>query len=83
MENTARANLTPGLNARYCSCCGKEVDKCECPDSNITISICVPRELLSGLSNLTRLIPKIQVSTDRCNSCGHTLNRCTCDDEKK
>jgi len=82
MAAEARANVGDAnfrINeAKYCSVCGKEIDSCECKDQSITISISLDKSLIRGITNLTNLIPKIQVSTNRCTKCGHTSERCTC-----
>lgn len=64
--------------AKYCSVCGKEIDNCECQDQAITISVCLEKSLIRGITTLTSLIPKIQISSNRCTECGHTTQRCTC-----
>ena len=72
-------DLNARLNqAKYCSVCGKETDSCECQDQAITISICIDKSLLRGLSSLTSIIPKIQISSNRCTRCGHTAEKCSC-----
>lgn len=71
-------SIASNLNAaRYCSQCGKESEKCECGDQQITISICIPR----GLLNLTNLIPKIQIASDKCHKCGYQHSKCDCNKE--
>lgn len=64
--------------AKYCSVCGKEVDDCQCQDQAITISISLDKSLVRGIASLTSLIPKIQISSNRCIRCGHTTEKCTC-----
>jgi len=72
-------DLGSRLNAaKYCSICGKETDSCECQDQTVTISISLDKSLLRGLTSLTSLIPKIQISTNRCTKCGHIEERCSC-----
>jgi hypothetical protein len=71
-------NIFGGMGTgKFCSNCGKETEKCKCGDQTITISLCIPRELL----NLVNLLPRIQISSDRCHKCGHSVNRCTCDEK--
>ena len=64
--------------AKYCSICGKTFDSCECQDQGITVTININKELMRGLSTLTALIPKIQISSTRCPKCGHSPDKCTC-----
>ena len=74
------ANMASGINmatSKFCSNCGKETEKCECGDQTITVSVCIPR----GLLNLVNLLPKIQISADKCHKCGHTINKCSCDEK--
>lgn len=68
-----------GTQTKYCGNCGKEREMCECKEKDMTISITVPGELVSTLTSLTSLIPKIQTSDNsRCNKCGHTTKNCAC-----
>ena len=82
MAAEAKATIDGGnfrLNqAKFCSICGKETEKCECQDQAITISICLDKSLIRGITGLTSLIPKIQISSGSCTKCGYTTNRCTC-----
>lgn len=64
--------------AKYCSVCGNERDKCECQDQAITISISLDKSLAGTLASLINLIPKVQISSNRCTHCGHTSDKCTC-----
>lgn len=76
-QNTVEETMKR-LQPKYCCYCGNENDKCQCDNKTITISINLNNELLKGLGNLTSLIPKIQISTDRCQTCGHSNAMCTC-----
>ncbi|MBI2183752.1 MAG: hypothetical protein HYU39_02205 [Thaumarchaeota archaeon] len=51
--------------AKYCSACGEKLDECTCYDQTITISIGISRELIRGITNLTALLPRIQISSNR------------------
>src|SRR5215203_1239516 len=59
---------------KYCSHCGKEIEKCGCRDQAVTISIRVPSRYPE---------PKIHMSSERCHKCGHTTNTCCCYHEKE
>ena len=64
--------------AKYCSVCGKEIDNCECQDQAFTISVSFDKSLARGLTSLVSLLPKIQISSNRCTKCGHSTEKCTC-----
>jgi len=64
--------------AKYCSVCGKEVDNCECQDQAFTISVSLDKSLVRGLASIVNLLPKIQISSNRCTKCSHSADKCTC-----
>jgi len=55
--------------AKYCPNCGAPTEEC-CCGYNQTTTICIT--LNTGvLQSLVNLLPKIQVTTNRCSECGH------------
>ena len=64
---------------KYCANCGEKCEECDCGYCS-SQSVNITLTFNTGLLNmLLSSLPKINISSNRCNSCGHMVHSGTCD----